>query len=112
MKTRSLKIRIITGFCLGMCLSALYGQTKFVAVNAPTNSSGNATPVDYGIGNDFYVNSPVTVSQLGVFDDQSDGVQGPTVLTVQLYARSGSAGTLLETLTFDAANPGKLVNGN
>jgi hypothetical protein len=48
-----------------------------------------------------------------VFDSETNGIQGNTVLTVQLYERSGRhAGTLLESMTFDAANPGRRSGGS
>ena len=50
--------------------------------------------------------SPITVSQLGVFDSGSDGINGSAELTVQLSERNGKSEILLETLTFDATSLG------
>jgi hypothetical protein len=61
---------------------------------------------------DFDVTSDLVVSSLGVFDSNGDGIKGATTLTAQLYARNGNAGTLLASLTFNAANPGILVDGS
>jgi hypothetical protein len=77
---------------------------------APTN--GNQAVKNLTVGNDFYVVRPITVGSLGVFDDRGDGIQGEAVLAVQLFARNGNDGTLLETLTFDATSPGTLAGGH
>jgi hypothetical protein len=65
-----------------------------------------------GLGMDFDVLSPILVRQLGVFDSGSDGINGSTTLTAQLYTRSANTGRLLATLTFTAASPGELVDGS
>jgi len=96
----------------------LPAQTQYIANNVPAGTAGNLSPQNGALGLDFYVNSPVTVSQLGVFDDLTNGISGSSVLTVQLYVHnvnedpSQDSGTLLETVTFDAANPGTLTGGS
>ena len=98
----------LTGL-VGTLLTAypLAAQNSFIAYNVPAGAVGNQAIDGLVVGNDFRVVRPITVSQLGVFDSGTNGIQGSTVLTIQLYERSGRhAGTLLETLTFDAVNPG------
>jgi hypothetical protein len=91
---------------------SLAGQT-FTAYDVPAGTVGNQAIPGISVGNDFRVIRPITITELGVFDSGTNGIQGSTVLTVQLYERSGRhAGTLLETLTFDAANPGERVGGS
>jgi len=110
-----------TGRHLGMlgCMVLLFlavfpvsAQTKYTAIDVPSGTAGNQSHPNWGYGGDFYVTSPIEVWELGAFDDLSDGIRSGTTLTVQLYAKSGNSGTLLETLTFDAANPGRLQGGN
>ena len=45
-------------------------------------------------------------------DYQSNGIVGGAVLNAELFSRSGNSGTLLESIQFDAANPGTLIGGN
>ena len=59
----------------------------------------------------FIVNSPITVTSLGAFDADSDGITGP--LTTELWSRNGGAGvTMLASDTFTAASPGALIGGS
>src|SRR5262245_13312852 len=82
-------------------------QTRYIAYDVPYGTLGNQAIPGLGVGNDFRVVHPVQVWQLGVFTSGTNGIVGSTKLTVQLWERSGRReGTLLETLTFDAANPG------
>ncbi|MDG2125390.1 MAG: hypothetical protein P8J87_16930, partial [Verrucomicrobiales bacterium] len=72
------------------------------------------------LGLDFDVNSAITVTELGVFDDASDGITRP--LTVQLWSRDNGGtpldpvddfeGTILAELTFTRALPGDLRGGH
>jgi hypothetical protein len=91
----------------------LQGQTRYIAYEVPYGTLGNQAIAGLGVGNDFCVVRPIQVWQLGVFTSGTNGIVGSTVLTVQLYERSGRReGTLLETLTFDAANPGTRSGGS
>jgi hypothetical protein len=114
MKTGNLRISTLIGASALVALLAttasLLGQTKYIAYDVPAGTAGNRET--RGVGNDFYVVSPICIWQLGVFDDQTNGFQAGTALTVQLYARSGNTGTLLESLTFDPASPGTLIDGS
>jgi hypothetical protein len=94
-----------------VCSPLAKAQTKYTAVQMPSGTAGNLAPGAWGFGSDFYVNQPVTVWELGIFDDRSDGIQGDGVLTAQLYSHHGSTATLLETVTFDLANSGTQVGG-
>jgi VCBS repeat-containing protein len=77
------------------------------AYEVPANTVGTQ---NFGgaLGMDFNVNTPVYVTQLGVFDSGSNGIQGGTV-TARLYNRQTQA--LLATLTF-TGNEGTLVGGS
>jgi hypothetical protein len=86
--------------------------TSVAAYNVPFGTLGNEAIQGLGVGNDFRVVSPIAITQLGVFNSGTNGIQGSAVLTVQIYERNGSSGTLLGTLTFDATNPGQLVGGS
>src|SRR5690348_18267497 len=91
--------------------SAVLADT--VAYVVPAGTTGNQ---NYGgaLGMDFNVNSPIVVSQLGVFDDGSDGLQLP--LEARLYQRDDSdpecKSVLLATIDFTPDDPGTLVDGS
>lgn len=114
MKTSWLKGSAVFLFRAILSLALPVGaQTTFIAYTIPQGTAGNQAIPDLSVGNDFQVVSPVTISQLGVFDSGGNGIQDGGVLTVQLYERSGdSEGTLLETMTFDAASPGAQIGGS
>jgi hypothetical protein len=91
-------------------------ENSFQAWSVKTPTEGNhLLDPGLGIGNDFAVASPVTITALGVFDSNGDGIKGGAVLKVHLYAsnpdrvRKYASGVLLETVLFDAANPGELM---
>jgi hypothetical protein len=92
--------------------TSLTAQVPYTAYDLAAPTNGNQAVKNLTVGNDFYVVRPITVGSLGVFDDRGDGIQGEAVLAVQLFARNGNDGTLLETLTFDATSPGTLTGGH
>lgn len=91
-------------FWATLCLALPAGaQNTFIAHDRPVGALGNCVVSngDWGVGNTFYVIKPITVLQLGVFDDGSDGIKGQRVLTVQLYSRNGctwEAGRMCRTV--------------
>ena len=111
--TQNLKLAMLA-WALLFPVSALEAQqNKIAAMNGRAGVKGNVSIAASTIASDFSVRRPITVWQLGVFDDGGDGIQGSAVLTVQLYVRDHfNGGALLETITFDAANPGTLSGGN
>ncbi len=80
------------------------GATAYVV---PAGTAGNQS---YGgpLGMDFNVASPITISDLGVFDANSNGLVG--TITASIFDRSTQR--QLVSLTFSAANPGTLVGGS
>lgn len=88
---------------------SVFGQS-YMAYQIPAGTVGNHATPGLEIGDDFRVINPMTITQLGVFNSGANGIQGGASLTVQLYERSGRHnGTLLETMSFNASDPGKLV---
>jgi hypothetical protein len=96
----------------------LHTQSSIKAIDGPAGVAGNYSPDRQTIAIDFKVTSPIVVTDLGVFDDGTNGISGHAVLTVQLYSREveywtwREAGALLETLTFDAGNPGVAIGAS
>ena len=63
------------------------------------------------LGMDFEVLEEVRVTDLGVFDDGSNGLSA--TITAQLWSRTGnSGGSVLASLTFTSGNPGTLEGGS
>ena len=84
----------------------------FIAYDVRSGALGNEAVAGLGVANDFHVELPILVTQLGVFSSGTNGIQGGAVLTVQIYQRSGLSGKVLETISFDAVDPGRRVNGS
>ncbi len=61
------------------------------------------------LGMDFFVNNPVTVTRLGIFDSNSDGIS--TTITARVYDLD-NPGTPVAELIFDEMDPGLLLNGS
>jgi hypothetical protein len=116
MKTKNMKHPVqLWWFAILVLLGAATGldaQTRFVASDVAAGTAGNQAVQGRSVASDFYVNRPITIWQLGVFDDGTNGISGSGTVTVQLYARGGNRGELLETLTFDAASSGVLSGAN
>jgi len=106
MKRFSLILTLVT---LGGAAACAAADT--VAYDVPVGTKGNQGEKGLWSGNDFYVVRPITVRELGVFDHDSDGIKEGAVLTVQVFARNGQEGTVLESLSFDAVSPGELRGG-
>jgi hypothetical protein len=83
---------------------------KVVAYVVTAGTAGNQ---EFGgvLGMDFDVANPIVVTQIGVFDDNSDGLQLP--ITAKLWDRSDPASpVVLETVEFTPEEPGTLVGGS
>ncbi len=76
-----------------------------VEAGVPGNQSYSGS-----LGMDFVVLQDVRVTDLGVFDDGSDGLN--RTITAQLWSRNGDdAGSVLAIESFTGANPGTLEGG-
>jgi hypothetical protein len=89
--------------------TAASATITYYAYQNVDGQDGNQT---YGnsIGHEFDAVAPVTVTQLGVFDDSGDGISGATTLTAVLWNRATL--TPLATLTFNNSSPGTLVGSS
>jgi hypothetical protein len=94
----------------------LYGSGTFAFEQAdPTAYTVLAGTVgtqnfDGSLGMDFNTNRPIKITHLGVFDSNSDGLNG--TITARLYARASNntAGVELATLSFTGSD-GVLIGG-
>ncbi|MDE0596288.1 MAG: lamin tail domain-containing protein [Roseibacillus sp.] len=77
-----------------------------VEAGVPGNQSYNGS-----LGMDFEVLQEIRVTDFGVFDDGSDGLN--RAITAQLWSRNGNnAGAILATESFTGGNPGTLEGGS
>ena len=105
-------LRLAAALAVLAWVPALRAQTRFNALTLPAVALGNCDVGGDGICHDFEVLKPVTIWSLGAFDSSGDGIQGSTVLTIQLHQKSGTqSDLLLESVSFDAVNPGELIGG-
>lgn len=87
-------------------------RAQYIAYDVPYGTAGNNGLIGRIVGNDFQVNQPITITDLGVFANGTNDLAGGTELTVQLFERGRNNGILLESLTFDAASPGTRTGGS
>ncbi|MCI0537074.1 MAG: hypothetical protein L0Z50_17805, partial [Verrucomicrobiales bacterium] len=94
---------------LAMSLTWAAAQDKFIAYAVPADTAGNQA---FGgtLGMDFDVANAIIVTQLGVFDDNADGLNLP--ITARLFDRSTDPPTELVSLEFSPDAPGTLVGGS
>jgi hypothetical protein len=91
---------------LGLVAMASAVLADTVAYNVPFGTPGNQTFTG-ALGMDFNVISPIVITQLGVFDDNTDGLQAP--LQARLYQRDDSNPCntkVLVTIDFTLDDPG------
>ena len=96
------------GFLLLLLAGAPAAQAAVIAYQVPAGTNGNQAHGG-ALGMDFDVNAPVIVTQLGVFDDGSDGLNRE--LTAYVWDRTSTT-TPLATLTFAPADPGTPTGGS
>src|SRR5262245_55007903 len=102
---------LVLAFTLGNTANS-GAQSAVTAYQMSAATAGNDVAGASGLANEVRVIKPITITRLGVFDSDGDGIQGSAVITVQLFQPSArSSSLLLETLTFDAASPGELSGG-
>lgn len=82
-------------------------QETVIAYEVPAGTAGNQA-YDGPLGMEFDVVNPITVTRLGAFDDNSDGIQ--LFLYVSLYDRS--SGELLAIAFFSPGDDGELIGGS
>lgn len=89
-------------------LSLLGGTAQAtIAYQVPAGTVGNQAFTG-PLGMDFDVNSPIRVTELGVFDSAQDGL----VNTITAYIYDRTTQTSIVSLPFTAASPGTLVAGS
>ncbi len=78
-----------------------------IAYRVPAGTPGNQEHTA-GLGHDFDVKSGIAVTQLGVFDDSSDGLK--RTLTARIYDRTTK--DIAAELEFSPEDPGTLIEGS
>lgn len=103
--------RMIGLSVLVIALALAAGGTSMADVVAYEVPAGTAGNQGWGgpLGMEFNVNAPILVTELGVFDDLSDGLLRD--LSARLYDRTATASPV-ESIPFPMADPGWLVGGS
>lgn len=103
-------LRMLMLATLAITIVAVPASARSIAYNFNAGQAGNQ---GFGgeLGNDFTVNVPIRVTEVGVFDEYADGIAG--TLTSQIWTRSGNTGSLVPgtTMAFTAGDPGALEGG-
>jgi len=86
------------------------GAQAFIAYNVVPQTGNQAWGGSLGM--DFNVNSPLTISQLGVFDSDGDGIKGTTLYVTIFDRTTQSVVPGMPTLTFSLGNDGTLIDGS
>ncbi len=99
------------GFNLGQgAVLEAGGGGEFTAFGVQSGTVGNQA-YSGALGMDFTVTEEVRVTDLGVFDDGSDGLA--LTINAQLWSRSGNTGVaILASETFTPGDPGTLDGGS
>ena len=84
-----------------------HAQSTHTAYVVPAGTAGNQA-FDGALGMDFDVANRIEITQLGCFDDNSDGIQTP--IAVRLYNRDTQE--VLASATFSPGDDGTLVGGS
>jgi hypothetical protein len=97
---------------IGLNGGILHAQAaeRVIAYAVPAGTEGNQA---FGgtLGMDFEVANPILVTQIGVFDDMSDGLNLP--ITAKIWDRSNpDAPEALVTVEFTPEDPGVLIGGS
>ena len=100
MKSKTFFARGGAVLSLALWPAVLTAQTTFTAYDVPFGTIGNQALPGLGVGGDFRVLSPITVSQLGVFSSGTNGIQGSAQLTVQLFEYQPAVGNAAGELEF------------
>ena len=113
-----------TGYCYqvqAISSTNVPGNLSATGCNSPFPANGGTIGWDVpwgtvgtfnfagALGMDFVVNNPVTVTRLGIFDHDSDGIS--TSITARVYDLDNPDVPVAE-LVFDETAPGVLLNGS
>lgn len=83
-------------------------QNTVIAYAVPANIAGNQNVGGASLGLDFDVDNEILVTRLGVFDENSDGLQ--LAITARLFDRAQL--TELVSIEFSPESPGELIGGS
>jgi hypothetical protein len=101
--------RVVLGLVLAGVAVSGTARAQTTALNLftpPARTGHQAYPLT--LGQDFTVNVPINVLEIGAFDSGQDGFVG--TITAALFSRTGNTGVVVpgSTTTFTAGSPGTL----
>ena len=94
---------------LAASVTAARAQDKFIAYVIPAGTVGNQN-FSGTLGMEFDVANAIIITQLGVFDDGSDGLN--LTILARVYDRATDPPTELASLEFSPDAPGTLIGGS
>lgn len=100
----------ILAVCLAMAFPKAAAQDTIIAYAVPADTEGSQA---FGgtLGMDFDIHNPILVTRLGVFDDNSDGLN--LTITAKLWDRSIPGFPIeLASIDFTPEDPGELIGGS
>ncbi len=101
----------VAGAVVSMLFAGGIANAQIVAFDAPTGTVGSQSySGNIGYREDFDVLKSITVTSLGYFDYQGDGLHDGNTVTVTLYDRTGG-GTALQSQSF-TGTVGSLAPGS
>ena len=101
------KTASLAGAMAALLLFAASASANTIVFN---NALQGGSQNDYVLGMDFDVNTAVTVTQLGTFDDFGNGFDSLTTIQVGIFTTAGAL--IGPSATFTTATPGTLVGGS
>ena len=107
----------IGGVALAAVVLGTAGADAIIAFDTPNTTVGNqASGGPYNLGEQFTVNSPVTITSLGAYDSGQNG-WGAATITVAIYQIVGGVGggndpIVGSTAAFNTSNPGSIASGS
>ena len=101
-----LLLRILTVFALAF---AMVGPASAVPTTMHTANTSIGNQTGYGVGLDFTVNAGpgISISELGVYDSQNDGILGAATLSTYVF---DSTQTVLGQMAFTSADGAGTAN--
>ena len=90
------------------CNSPFPASGSTIGWNVPWGTAGNASFAG-ALGMDFVVDNPITVTRLGIFDHNSDGIS--STITARIFDLDNPGPPVAE-LVFNPGTPGVLLNGS
>ena len=106
---KMLSSAMVAGSALLICAAMTPAQAAPMTLQTANNATGNQAWS--GVGVKFSVNSAITVSALGIWDSNQDGITASPTDPLSAFLLTG-AGAVVSSATFDSTSQGTLDVGS